>query len=325
MAMIENRDLIKDILKKELNIPPNSEYTFEPRIGQTSIGPDIRIQDKEHIWYIEIKHKADWNSVSRLLLYREIGEKEARLVLLSRVIPSSIRDQTSKIGIVFVEVPRSFNTRKKESSTHGKVTSARAWKVIYGLLKSNSRSIRNISSTENVSYAWSYQILNYLILQGIAERNGNFILLKNWSALFNAVAWERPLKDLEVIRIKTDFRSTTDLARTLTESDLGKDLVFCGYLASSLHFGTGIRSDLIQSYLLEKDSLELIRSDYSSDSKNGVMLDLFSPDRNVVRDSTTISGIRITSKEQTILDLAGMGYQSRDLLDALVRDNGTDW
>jgi len=323
--MIENRDLIKEILQKKLNLSPKSEFSFEPRIGQASIGPDMQIRDQEHIWYIEIKHKADWNTISRLLLYKEIGDKEAILVILARVIPSSIRDQSSRIGIVFVELPRSINIKKKETSTHGKVTSARAWKVIYGLIRSNNRSIRNISSTENVSYAWSYETMNNLILQGIAERNGNFVSLKNWSALFNAIAWERPLKDLEIIRVQTDFGSTTDLARTLTESDLGKDLVFCGYLASSLHFGTGIRSDLIQGYLLEKDSLALIRSDYSSDSKNGLILDLFSPDRNVVRDSTTRSGIRITSKEQTILDLAGMGYQSRDLLEALVRNDGTDW
>jgi hypothetical protein len=46
---------------------------------------------------------------------------------------------------------------------------------------------------------------------------------------------------------------------------------------------------------------------------------LYSPDRDVERDAIKISNLSITSKEQTILDLAGLGYQSRDLLFLLVK------
>jgi len=321
--MIENRDNIKEILEKELNISRNSFYSFDQRIEPTSIGPDITIQDGGVVYYINVNRKADWNSIARLFLFRELGEKNARLVLMSRVIPSSIHNQTGRIGVTLINLPRSFNIKDDEKRTHGKVTSVLAWKLIYGLIVSDNRSIRDLSRTEKVSYAWSHQVIDNLITQGIAERNGNRVYLKNLPSLLNAVAWERPFNKLEMERIVTDFDSTMDLARTISGSDPRDNLIFCGYLAATLHFGIGIRSDLIQAYILDNDTIDQIRSDYSNNSKRGVSLYLYSPDRDIGKGSLTRSGVRITSREQTVLDLAGMGYQSRDVLDPVVKKIGT--
>jgi hypothetical protein len=322
--MLDQREDIKQLLKKELDIPSDSIFTFEPRIEGTSIGPDIRIEHKERIWFIEVRRKADWDSIAHLLLYRELVKRDAILVIASRVVPSTIREQGSRIKIVFVQLPGSYVPKRDGTRVHGKVTSERAWKVIYGLISSNNRSIRNISSTEKVSYGWTYHVMNDLIIKGVIERDGNKVALKDHASLFNAVAWERPLKKLEMAEVRTDFDSTTELARTLSGSEYGKELIFCGYLAASFNFGIGIRSDLVQCYLLDHDLLERIRSDYSVSTKGGITLYLYKPDRDVKSSAIRTSDLWVTSMEQTILDLAGLGYQSRDLLDSVVRTYGTD-
>ncbi len=112
--MNDQREEIKQILENELVIPSNSDYTFGPRLGPTPIGPDIRIENKNKIWYVEIKRKADWNSISNLLLFRELEDKQAILVIAAKVIPSTVREVGISIGIKFVQLPSSLVLFEKQ-------------------------------------------------------------------------------------------------------------------------------------------------------------------------------------------------------------------
>ena len=49
------------------------------------------------------------------------------------------------------------------------------------------------------------------------------------------------------------------------------------------------------------------------------------PDRIVFdNNSEIIDGVSVTSREQTLLDVAGLGYSGRDLLNDMMEQYGTD-
>ena len=137
----------------------------------------------------------------------------------------------------------------------------------------------------------------------------------------NAIAWERPLRDSVEYEITTSFTSTHDLAITLTDwsERRGSPAVMCAYIAATLNFGLGLRSDLVHCYIDDPSTINAVRREFSSDMTNGIKLKVLKPDRNVHEGSVIMDRIRITSREQTFLDIAGLGYSGRDLLLELVK------
>ena len=57
--------------------------------------------------------------------------------------------------------------------------------------------------------------------------------------------------------------------------------------------------------------------------KDGITVRLYLPDRNVFNGARQLESIVLTTPEQTILDLAGSGYSTRDLTRAMVDVSGT--
>ncbi len=325
----EDIETIKELIRHELQLSNKADFQFESYLSnEFPITPDIQIKDKNKIYYVEIKHKASWEAISRLLLYQKLQDESASIVLAAKVIPNSIRSAADKAGVILIQLTHDIVVKKKDYKPRGKLTSEKAWKIIIHLIKVRRCSIRSISQDEDISYAWTHGVVKNLISRGIVNQKGNIIELADLKSLLNAVAWERPIKDLQWDEIITSFESTHDLAQTLTESySEGIDkVIFAVYTAATLQFGYGVRSDAVYCYATSGKVVQSIKKEYTDiRSKEGIKLIILKPDRIVFDNSSEIiDGVLVTSREQTLLDVAGLGYSGRDLLNDMVEQYGTD-
>ncbi|MEA3557734.1 MAG: hypothetical protein U9R75_00600 [Candidatus Thermoplasmatota archaeon] len=318
---------LKNILRKELFLSERARIHFDLRISsEYPVGSDIVIEDGKRRIFVKLSHTASWDELSHLLLIRGLDEDSGEVKLAARLIPDSIRRAADRLNIATIQLPDDLIIKKKDLRPRGKITSEKAWKIILYLLKSGPCSIRSISQSENISYGWTHGVITNLISRNIVDRKSNLVEIADIDALMNAVAWERPLKEEEEFEVTTSFDSTSDLSRTLTSwsERRGSPLVLCAYTAATLHFGLGIRSDLVHCYIEDRRTREVVRREFSSEQEKGIKLKVLKPDRDVYDGSTVVDSTRITSKEQTVLDIAGLGYSGRDLLDELVKNYGTD-
>ena len=322
-------ETIKELIRHELKLGNKADFQFERYLSnEFPIAPDIQIKDKNKIYYVEIKRKASWDVISRLLLYQKLQNESASIVLAAKVIPNSIRLAANKAGVILIQLTHDVEVKKKDYKPRGKLTSEKAWKIVMHLIKVKRCSIRSISQDEDISYAWTHGVVKNLISRGIVIQKGNIIELADVKSLLNAVAWERPIKDLQWEEITTSFESTHDLAQTLTESySEGIDrVIFAVYTAATLQFGYGVRSDTVYCYATSGKVVRDIKKEYSSvDPKEGIKLIILKPDRIILDHSNKIiNGVLVTSREQTLLDVAGLGYSGRDLLNNMVEQYGTN-
>ena len=319
--------LLKEILRNKLHLSDKARFYFDlPVSNDYPVRSDIGIEDGKKRIQIELCRTASWDKLSHLLLVRDLDERPDEIILAGRLIPDSIQRAANQLNIGIIHLPEDIFIRKESQRPRGKLTSKKAWKIILHLLEKGPCSIRSISKSNNISYGWTHGVITNLISREIVDQKGNLVEITDMQGLLNAIAWERPLKELEEFEITTSFGSTHDLARTLTDwsERRGSPAVMCAYIASTLHFGLGVRSDLVQCYIDDREILEAVRREFPSEQENGIKLKILKPDRNVLDDSLTVDKIRITSKEQTVLDVAGLGYSGRDLLIELVGSYGTN-
>jgi len=325
----EDIETIKELIRHELQLSNKADFQYERYLSnEFPIAPDIQIKDGNKIYYVEIKRRASWDVISRLLLYQKLENEAASIVLAAKVIPNSIRSAADKAGVILIQLTHDVEVKKKNYKPRGKMTSEKAWKIIIYLIKVRRCSIRSISQDEDISYAWTHGVVKNLISRGIVIQKGNIVELADVKSLLNAVAWERPIKDLQWEEITTSFDSTHDLAQTLTESysEGTNRVIFAVYTAATLQFGYGVRSDAVYCYATSGKVVNSIKKEYSNvRSKEGIKLIILKPDREVFDfNNEIIDGVLVTNREQTLLDVAGLGYSGRDLLNDMVEQYGAD-
>ena len=313
---------LENIIRNKINLSKNAKFYYDRVLNEKyPIRSDIQIIDNEIVYFVEITHTASWETLSKLLLYQKILKKPTVLVLAAKVIPDSIYSAADEVDVRIIQLPHDISVVQTNVKPRGKITSDKAWRVITHLLRFGPCSIRSISQKENVSYAWAHNTVKSLISRGIINQKGNLIEIEDVKDLFNAVAWERPLRVLEFAEITTSFESAFELARTMTTaSEIQKEkIAFGAYIAASLQFGYGIRSDLVYCYVPSKDAGVILTNEYRSDAQSkGIKLILLLADRDVFSDSDTLDGVKVTSQNQTLLDLAGLGYSGLDALNHAV-------
>ena len=319
---------LENIIRNEINLSKNAVFHFERVLNEKyPIRPDIQISDKKHIYFVEITHTASWETLSKLLLYQKLWKKPTVVVLAAKVIPDSIYSAAKELDVRIIQLPHDISVSQSNVKPRGKIASDKAWRVITHLLRAGPCSIRSISQEENVSYAWTHRTVKSLISRGVVNQKGNRVEIGDVKNLFDAVAWERPLKELQIDEITTSFDSTHELAKTLTRaSEKWEDpIVFGVYTAATLQFGYGLRSDLVYCYVSSKNTAEILRKEYQDIKlKEGIKIIVLHADRDVFTNAEIIDGVKITSRSQTLLDVAGLGYSGRDLLNHMVKVYGTN-
>lgn len=320
-------ELLRETLRKELLLSNRARFHLDIRVStEYPVRVDLMIEEGDKRIIVEFCRTASWDKLSHLLLVKELDKNVSKVILAGRLFPDSILRAAKLLKVGIIQLPDNIFIQKDNLRPRGKLTSEKAWKIILYLFEKGPCSIRSISKSNNISYGWTHGVITNLIARDFVDQNGNLVKITDMQGLLNAVAWERPLKELEKTEITTSFYSTNDLARTLTAwaERRGSTVVMCAYIASTLHFGLGVRSDMVQCYIDDMGTMETVRREFSSEIKNGIKLKIYKPDRNVLDNSLTMDKIRITSKDQTVLDIAGLGYSGRDLLLEMVRSYGAN-
>lgn len=333
MNFSENNQEVFEIICAKLNLSDSAVVIKEQALKDALIPVrvDAVIEEGTNRFYVEIKSKANIDTVAQLILLKELLKKQNKntsnlyLVIASKVIPPNVEELAKQVDIILVTIPRNIGLPMQNYDyfpSKTKVTSEKSWKVITRLLKEKITSIRQLSLMENVSYGWAYATIQSLIIQGIVTKlKGNYVKISDTNKLLNGVAWERPFENLCVKEINIEysdaFKASHELSHILKNK--GIKFAFTSYTAGGLYTGYAVRHDSVYLYL-EKNELDFFIKAFEEKKKKGIKARIYAPDRELFNDTIEKEGITIVSPAQTLLDLAGLGYSGRDIAKAMVDD-----
>ncbi len=325
----ENVQALFETIRANLNLSDSAVVIKEP-IFKTAWGPievDLVIEDNAIKYFIEIKSKVRVDSIARLVLLKELLQKQEKdiskisLVIASKIIPPIVEEIANQIGIKLVSIPHNIGLTTHQYDYFPnkiKITSEKSWRVITRLLKEGMTSIRQLSLMEKVSYGWAYATIQSLISQGIVTKKGNYFGVSDINKLLNGVGWERPFENLFVGEINIEYDDAFKAAQNLTYmlKNKGIKFAFTSYTAGGLYTGYAIRYDSVYLYL-EKKEIDFFTKTFKAD-KHGIKVRIYASDRDVFYDVREKENVQVVSPSQTLLDLAGLGYIGRDITKALV-------
>ncbi|MHB1637230.1 MAG: hypothetical protein ACYCR7_04075 [Thermoplasmataceae archaeon] len=328
---------------EELRIPFDSvvEKGVPIHIGNRELQIDLTIKSKDTLTIIEFKSKINEDiiykifALSHLIDKEIIGGRKLQLVCAGKLLKFSAKELAEKFDVRIVLIPQKLYNHlapmvtASDQSRHleylrasqSRITSEKAWKIVCSLFAETFSSILSISKKTGVSYAWTNAIIHKLEDSGIVA-NDYGLRIKDLGKLLNAVSWERALEGLLVDTINTDFSTATQCINevALNLNKLGIDYAFTAHSAA-IYYGSSImREDTAYIYLPTPSDKEVVRS-YSTGKKEGCRLKVYIPERNVMKSSRMINGIRVVDVCQIILDLAGLGIDGRTAAKDLVNSS----
>ncbi len=323
---MNNTELIT-FIKQSLDVDDEADVKLDAY--WKDLGFDMIIDDKRRtkMFFIDVKAKASIESLALLNLYKDYIDPEPtsgrHFILVTKFISPRLMEMAIKIGIDVLMMPREIVlTENPSKSSIGavKITSEKSWKIVSGLIRLRSSSIRNLSISEKVSYGWAHSTINNLITHGIANKNGNQVFISDMDKLLNGVAWERPTYSLVEKEFSIPFQEISSAAKELTEvlETHGIKFAFSSYFAGMQYTGLGIQFDSVQVYVDAEEIGNVKELLGTSDDGSGVRLQLMRPDRMLFSETRVVGGFKVTSPSQTLLDLAGLGYKGKDLTKGLV-------
>ena len=329
MDNLENDQALIEIIRANLNLSDSAVVIKEPifKNAWSPIEVDLVIEDNAIKYFIEIKSKVRVDSIARLVLLKELLQKQEKdiskisLVIASKIIPPIVEEIAKQIGIKLVSIPHNIGLTTHQYDYFPnkiKITSEKSWRVITRLLKEGMTSIRQLSLMEKVSYGWAYATIQSLISQGIVTKKGNYVGVSDINKLLNGVGWERPFENLFVAEINIEHDDAFQAAQNLTYmlKNKGIKFAFTSYTAGGLYTGYVIRHDSVYLYL-EKKEIDFFMKTFKAD-KQGIKARIYAHDRDVFYDVREKENVQVVSPGQTLLDLAGLGYSGRDITKSLI-------
>jgi len=314
-------------IKQKLDLDEGSEVKLDAH--WKDFGFDVIIEDRKRseTLFIEVKAKASIEVIALLNLYKvhidpELGSR-GRFILVTKSISMKLMEMANTVGIEVLMMPREVvltETPSKSSTGAVKITSEKAWRVVSGLIRLRSSSVRNLSISEKVSYGWAHSTIDHLLAHGIARRNGSQVFIDDMDKLLNGVAWERPTHSLVERELSIPFQDISSAAKELTDvlDTQGIKFAFSSYFAGMQYTGLGIQFDSVQMYVDADEIVNVKELVGASSDGNGIRLQLMRPDRLLFSETRVVGGFKVTSPSQTLLDLAGLGYKGKDLTKGLM-------
>lgn len=318
---------IIDFIHHSLGISRGSStVTLEKRISdEYPVYADIVIKENSINFIIELKKRLSLQAFSQVtfqqaLLKNELSDDRNVFVIAANVIPSEYQSLAKKMGIQLIQLPYNLLVHQKNltSTSKGKLTADKSWRVVSRLLKDKTISIRQISVIEGISYGLSHKVIQELLDSHIASKDGYLIKISDISPLLNIIAWERNMKKLKIDEFWLPHDTAHSAAQELSyvSEKQGINLVFNSFTAAGLYTGYAVKHDELHFYI-DKEQLPFFKKQYEEIS-GSIRAVVYRPDRDVMRNSNKIEGVRITSPSQTLLDIAGMGYSGITLAKSMV-------
>jgi DNA-binding Lrp family transcriptional regulator len=290
---------------------------------EVPIQPDIVLKHEGILYFIQIKKSSvTIDTIARMRLLKELWQKRGNtdpiiLVIAAKWFYQREESIAKELGIRLIRLPLTLSVsgNKDHPSSGMRITSEKSWKIVTRLLKEKSTSIRQLSQKENVSYGWAHKVIGMLLEQDVVKKENNYVHFDDLKNLLNAIAWERPLKNLQVddemyIQSPGAFAAAQQVSVLLKEQKI--PCAFTSYTSGGLYTGYAIRQDAIYLYL-EKKNINEFKKQFGTEIKSGVRVHLYIPDREVFTYSREMESVTVTSPAQTLLDLAGLGYSAMDL------------
>jgi len=324
---VGNGSLVRELLKA--SIPLSAKAIFQDRMPPAAaafnIRPDHIIRDGDALYLVDVRNYATERSVANLALLKQLlkdTKGRIRYVLAAKNISGGVRALAEKIPILVVQLP--LNIPLNVSDEEGRITTENAWKVVTALLSVQLTSIRQLSKTTGVSYGWAHGITNRLISKGIAEKFNGQVRITNHGKLLNAVSLERPMAGMNKGVIRTGYSSSHDAAAGLTGL-LEKSRIqfaFTGFTAASIYMGSAVRHDAVYLYLSDIRDYPMLKSNEARNLR-GIRVHVYKPDRDVTSGSQKVQEVRVVSKEQALLDMAGFGRSGGELALEMAKNYGS--
>jgi hypothetical protein len=327
---VSSYEPLYEFLRKKLSLSESARFYNNYYISKelSAIDVDLFIDDGFNKYVIELKNNVNLPTIAQLNLYRDILRKfdnnsDYQFIIVGKAITPSVEDIVKSVDIDFIKIPGTINLpnlNSYRSSPGIKFTSEKSWKIIAALIKEKTTSIRHLSLIKNISYGWTHKTVQALLTQNVVVKKDNLISVSDVNKLLNGIGWERPFENLFIKEIKIKRNTAFDAAQYITDiaNSAKIDCIFTSYTAAGLYTGYSIRGDIAYMYIkkTDVDRLTEILADRISD--DGVIVKLYSPDRDVFDDQRTLEGVKVVSPEQTLLDIAGLGYKGKDILKAVV-------
>ena len=312
---------------------PDLKTLYELYVLPPSYRPDLLIKNNHIIYCVEIKNKANIDSIARINLYSDLIRQkvegldyDVKPFLAIKTIDPGDREMAVKMGIEIIKLPWDSkiksNSDERSLNSTVKITSEKSWRIVSAILKEPS-SIRSLSKKENVSYGWAHKTVQTLLDRKIAEKNGYLIRITDSQKLLNGVAWERPMKNLMYKEIYVDYSNSHEMAISISQNLDPEEIqyAFTGLTAGGLYSGYAFRHDFADMYI-EKSQISKFLEILESNSKTSVKIRIYLPDRDVFSSTILKESVRLVSPEIALLDLAGMGYQERDITNEMLKYYG---
>jgi hypothetical protein len=330
--MISGRDGVLDEIEQMLlgglHLSKNATIQKDVPVVFNEIGflPDYIFKDGEQIIIVEIKNTPSQIDLSMLAFIKMIlGNKEPnyRYVIAGKNISSRISELANRIGVETFQLPYSLAIESVRDD-RGKITAEKAWVIITEILTQDMPSIRSIAIKTEVSYGWAHRVVNRLVARGIATRHADFIRITDYTKLLNMVALERPMIQKQIGIIQTGFQDTHDAGTAITRSlDSSKiNFTFTGYTAANLYTGYGTRHDSVDLYVEGREELFGLKQ-FEEKILGRIKIYVYQNDRDVFSNSRHFKNIKVVSKPQALMDIAGFGMSARDIAYDMVKRYGT--
>jgi len=332
MQDAENPEMAGDFIRNQLGLPPESKNVdlgslYDSLDVALPLRPDIVFQDSERVFFVEVKSTpVTIDTLARMILQRELWQKKPdrqaiQLVLAAKTIKTREELLARDLDIKVIKLPWSISTPKnlEYKSPKMRISSDKSWRIVTRLLKEKSTSIRQLAIKEEVSYAWAHKIIEILREQNVVKKDGGYVTVSDVKNLLNGIAWERPMRNLQVgeffVHFSGSHSAAQEISRTLKEQNI--KFAFTAYTSGGLYTSYAFRQDAIYLYL-EKETIDQFKENFGSTQENTIRAVIYSPDRDVFSGVLEKESIVITSPAQTLLDLAGLGYSAMDLTTVMV-------
>lgn len=328
----ENPENAEHFIRSQLGLPPEAKNVdlgtlYDSLDVALPVRPDFVFQNGGQIFFVEVKStRVTIDTIARMALLRELWQKKpgrpsVQLVLVTKTLNTREELLARDLDIRILKLPWSVSTPtgREYKSTNLRISSQKSWSVVTRLLKEKSTSIRQLAIKEGVSYAWTHKVIEILHEQNVVKKEGGYVTISDVKNLLNGVAWERPMKNLEIgecfVNYSGSHSAAQEISRTLQEQKI--KFAFTSYTSGGLYTSYAVRQDAVYLYL-EKETIDQFKENFGSKQENTIRAVIYSPDRDVFSDTREKESIVITSPAQTLLDLAGLGYSAMDLTKAMV-------
>jgi DNA-binding transcriptional regulator YhcF (GntR family) len=323
----ENPANIENFIRNQLGLPPSAKdvdlgILYDSLDVALPLRPDFVFKDDGQIFFIEVKNtRVTLDTIARMALLRELWQKKpdrqtVQLVLATKTLNTREELLARVLDIRILKLPWSIGTPagQEYTSTKIRISSQKSWSIVTRLLKEKSTSIRQLALKEGVSYAWAHKVIENLREQNVVKKEGGYVTIADLKNLLNGVAWERPIKNLQLEEFSINYTGSHTAAQEITRTlkDQKIKFAFTSYTAAGLYTSYAVRQDAVYLYI-EKETIDLFKENFGSKHESTIRAVIYSPDRDVFSDTREKESIVVTSPAQTLLDLAGLGYSAMDL------------